>query len=104
MSEFFLDTQFDPGDHQRIANILAASGYSLAELDHILWRELSPVLSGNLASVAGKWNGFNMESVEQVILNRPAGLIRSWWSRVRGGSIAGNSWDAVRALLASQRA
>jgi hypothetical protein len=102
MSEFFLDTQLESADHARIAEILMASGYSLNELDYILWREVSPVLWSNLASMAGIWDGFDMKDVEEQILRRPAGRLRSWWCRISGGRLANEPWQAVRSILAQR--
>jgi hypothetical protein len=103
MSEFFLDTELDSADHNRIAQILIESGYSMDQLERILWRELCPVLGANLLPVAGEWKGFNMQSVEQQILQRPSGRLRSWWSRVSGGRMANHSWQPVRAILAKRQ-
>jgi hypothetical protein len=102
MSEFFLDTQLESADHTRIAEILMASGYSLDELDYILWREVSPVLWSNLASMAGIWDGFDMKDVEEQILRRPAGKLRSWWCQISGGRLANEPWEAVRSILAQR--
>lgn len=80
MSELFLDTQLDAADHARIAMTLASSGYSVDELDQILWSEVCPVLWGNCLCVAGAWSGFDMNEVERRILSRPAGAVRRWLS------------------------
>src|SRR5215207_1767739 len=92
MSGFFLDTELDDDDFSRIADVLAASGYSRIELDEILWRELCPVLGWNLAPVAGEWAGFDMKWVEERILHDPPGVIRRWRSYYGGGRIAKHAW------------
>jgi hypothetical protein len=58
-SEFWLDTELEAGDLQRIARTAAASGYSVAELRDIYLYEVAPVVSPNLLTVAGEWDGFD---------------------------------------------
>lgn len=58
-SEFFLDTELDSNDLDRIAEILADSPFSIEELKHIYDKEVSPVCSWNLLLIAGEWAGFN---------------------------------------------
>ena len=101
MSEFFLDTQLDPTDHLRIAEVLRASGYTLAELEQILWGELCPVLFANYLTVAGEWAGFDMDFVEQRILRHPAGCFSRWFSFLYGGNLARHDWRKVRTMLES---
>ncbi|MEI7732535.1 MAG: hypothetical protein WCO56_23390 [Verrucomicrobiota bacterium] len=60
-SEFWLDTELQDEDLQRIANIAAASGYTVAELRDIYLYEVAPVVSPNLLTVAGEWAGFDEE-------------------------------------------
>lgn len=104
MSAFFLDTELETHHHEQIAKVLLSSGYSNEELDAILWQELCPVLGCNLASIAGEWAGFDMNYVEDQILNHPAGAFRRWRSKVEGGWIAGVDWSKVLAILNSSRA
>ena len=40
LSDLFLDTELEAADHQRIAHVLAASGYPESELERILCREV----------------------------------------------------------------
>lgn len=66
LSELFLDTDVRLA-YVSIAETLAASAYSLAELRRILDDEVTPVLQGNLCQVAGEWCGFDEEwLVEQI--------------------------------------
>ena len=58
-SNFWLDTELQDSDLQRIARIAAASGYSVAELRDIYLYEVAPVVYHNLLMVAGEWAGFN---------------------------------------------
>lgn len=59
LSALWLDTELDDADLRGIADALAASGYTVAELRAIYLDELAPVLGPNLASVAGVWAGFD---------------------------------------------
>jgi hypothetical protein len=101
MSAFFLDTELTAADHARIADVLRESGYTLDELDRILWHELCPALWGNTVIVAGEWSGFDMAELERRILQRPAGAIRRWLSYYAGGRSARHDWAHVRAILAA---
>jgi hypothetical protein len=80
MSAFFLDTELDEKWRGEIAGTLLESGYSVEELERILWGEVCPVLWVNLMSVAGEWAGFDMGEVERRILSRPAGRVARWWA------------------------
>jgi hypothetical protein len=77
MAELFLDTELQPGDHLRIAAVLAASDYSEAELEDIFRCEVSPALESNLRSVAGEWTGFDREWLRKTLGPR-IGKRRPW--------------------------
>lgn len=68
LSDLYLDTWFDDGQMASMASRLAATGYSIGELEEILYRELHPHLITNLLSVAGEWAGFDMDWLEAKIL------------------------------------
>jgi hypothetical protein len=61
LSDFFLDTELQPDDHERIAKTLAATRYSEKELDGILVHEVCPACKWNMLCVAGEWAGFDRE-------------------------------------------
>lgn len=69
LSELFLDTDVD-ASLPSLAHCLAGSAYSEAELERILREEVQPLLQWNLLSVAGVWDGFDPEWLEQSILAR----------------------------------
>jgi hypothetical protein len=69
LSWLYLDTDLD-GQLPALADTLAASPYSLADLENILRRELHPVLQWNLLAAAGVWDGFDAHWLEQQILRR----------------------------------
>lgn len=58
LSELYLDTELDARNFDAIARSLAATGFATIEIRDILWREVHPVLSANLRSVAGVWDGW----------------------------------------------
>ena len=58
LSDLFLDTDVTPARAWR-AERLAASPYSLAEIEQILIDEVYPVCKYNLSCVAGEWEFFD---------------------------------------------
>ena len=80
LSDLFLDTEvnrFREGN----ARTLAASAYSMDELDAILREEVYPACSFNLSQVAGEWAGFDADWLERRIL-RGGPPPRPWWQRL----------------------
>ena len=61
LSEFYLDTELDERDKERIAGTLARSPFSLEELRYIELFEVHPVCIPNLFCVAGVWGGFSAD-------------------------------------------
>ena len=94
LADFFLDTELDDSDYERIANVLASSPYSIQDAEDILRHELYPVLIRNLRSVAGEWAGFDREwlrgSIKPRLNKRPKfrlpllqwSMVRDHWLRV----------------------
>jgi hypothetical protein len=68
LSDLFLDTQLQPVDHERIANVLCRSGYSVEELRAILDEEVAPAFVFNLLDIAGEWAGWHEEEVQEIML------------------------------------
>jgi hypothetical protein len=69
LSDLFLDTDTSLARSWRVG-ILAASPYSLDELQQILIDEVYPVCRSNRFSIAGEWAGFDPEWLERSILRR----------------------------------
>jgi len=67
LSDMFLDTDVSLFRDSRI-NKLAASPYSISELESILIEEVYPVCVGNLLCIAGEWEGFDERWLEEKIL------------------------------------
>jgi hypothetical protein len=102
LSSLFLDTDTSLLRDWR-AKTLAASPYSLNELDTILSDEVTPVCMWNLASVAGEWAGFDPEWLKERILRQPARP--RWWSFIsRRSALNDKEWRRTRELVESLRA
>ena len=78
-SDFWLDTELDEVDLQRIARTAADSGYTVAELRDIYLYEVAPVVYTNALSVAGVWGGFDEHSLHREARQRAEH--RSLWLR-----------------------
>jgi len=68
MTEFYLDTELTDRDIAYVARTCAASPYSLAELDRIMFCEVGPAFAPNLLSMAGEWAGWREEFIKERIL------------------------------------
>lgn len=79
LSDLFLDTDDSLAPSSRIG-VLAASPYSLDELEKILIDEVYLVCRPNLSSVAGEWTGFDPQWPEARILRRLQSPFRSFRS------------------------
>jgi hypothetical protein len=77
LSGLFLDTDTSLARSWRVG-ILAASPYSVEELQEILVDEIFPVCRSNLFSVAGEWAGFDAEWLERSILGRIRSPLHRW--------------------------
>ncbi len=82
LSELFLDTDTTVSRVERV-RVLAASPYSVEELEEILLDEVYPVCRTNLYSPAGEWAGFDEAWLERRILRR----LRSPFHRLRKFSL-----------------
>lgn len=59
LSELWLDTEHSPAALRMLAVDLAASPYTLAQIEDIHAQEVAPAVGSNLAGVAGEWAGFD---------------------------------------------
>jgi hypothetical protein len=93
LSDLFLDTDV-VALRERIAATLAASPYSLSELQEILVDEVYPACRGNMFSwPGGEWAGFDEVWLEQRILRRRQSPFR-WlhWLNLARVTVHG-SWN-----------
>jgi hypothetical protein len=77
LSGLFLDTDTSLARVWRIET-LAASPYSMDELQEILVDEVYPVCRPNLFTIAGEWAGFDPEWLETRILRRLRPTFHPW--------------------------
>jgi len=102
LSDFFLDTELDGKDYERIANILADSEYSVKELEEILRYEVYPGCIPNLYCVAGEWAGFDPDWLQERIL--PHKDKRPWFRKYPLASwMYQHHWKEVSPLVKSKR-
>jgi hypothetical protein len=105
LPELFLDTELQPSDHEVIARTLKESGYSLDELDAILFDEVTPAFGGNLLSVAGEWAGWPEEAVRDAVLPcvpasaRPS--IARWVRHRVFRAMIRDHWSSILACMAA---
>ena len=81
------------------SNILAASPYSLDEIERILLEEVFPVCRWNLLGIAGEWAGFDTEWLEERILQRRS----RFWSFGRIQVRCSREWRATRVAVEHRR-
>lgn len=113
LSDMYLDTDVSLSRDWRI-RVLAASPYSLDELEAILVDEIRPICSGNLRCVAGEWAGFDEAWLEERILARAASPRRPGLPRFlprvlprmlgRLADPASPEWELMRSAIVATRA
>lgn len=69
VSEFYLDTELNDGDYDRIAKTLIQADSNIDRLKAIDRYEVFPVLKGNLLSPTGIWSGFQEEWLHERCCN-----------------------------------
>ncbi len=65
LSKLYLDTELQEKDYEELAILFHSSGYSLSEIKEIHRYEVFPVLKNNLTSVAGVWDGFDPDWLQE---------------------------------------
>lgn len=100
LSSLFLDTDVSLLRNWRSA-ALAASPYSVEEIEEVLVQEVFPICSWNLFSVAGEWAGFDLEWLETEILRRWRPQRR--WSLGRSLVRRSREWRRTRETVVSIR-
>jgi hypothetical protein len=104
LSDLFLDT--DPSSsRQWRAEQLAASPYTLEQLEFILLDEVYPVCKYNLLSVAGEWAGFDQEWLQSKILRRLGSRLRFLHGLSLGRLTvpASAEWQATKVAIVAAR-
>jgi hypothetical protein len=67
LSDFFLDTELQTSDYERLAKVLAATKYTEGQIEDILIEEVFPVCKVNMCSMAGEWIGFDSDWLKEQI-------------------------------------
>jgi len=70
LSDFFLDNILQPDDRERIAQSLAATNFTVKEIEDILIGEVCPVCESNLLSIAGEWLAFDHDWLKEKVSPR----------------------------------
>ena len=102
LSTMFLDTDVSTSRDWR-ARMLAASPYSLPQLEQILIHEVYPVCQPNLRSVAGEWSGFDSEWLHDAIRMRPTSGVRAWFNLGKLTVPRHDEWVATKQLIEQAR-
>jgi hypothetical protein len=101
LSTLFLDTDVSLSREWR-SEILAASPYTMQELEEILAEEISPVCSWNKISVAGEWAGFDPDWLREKVLRNYR--TPSWLSRIgRKRILRSQEWRETKKLVTHLR-
>ncbi|MBX3397052.1 MAG: hypothetical protein KF841_16990 [Phycisphaerae bacterium] len=79
LATLFLDTDFTEEQLAQIAHSLRTTGYSIADMEHILEVELAPLLYVNRCSPAGEWSGFDTPWIENAVQNGRHREIHKWY-------------------------
>lgn len=113
LSDLFLDTQLSRDDLFDIARHLAATSFSVYELQSIMQDEVAPTLEKNLFVMGGQWGMFDREKeVIQPILARLDALsgraANGWfpflWFRRKWCMMNVNDdWQKILSLLKASR-
>jgi hypothetical protein len=105
LSEFFLDTELQKSDYERIAGILAATRYTEGQIEDILIGEVCPVCKWNAFDPAGEWIGFDRDWLKEKIGPRfgKRPRFRPWFV-LRHRWMYADNWDRVRARVSELRA
>jgi hypothetical protein len=70
LSEVFLDAEIPIADLQRLGRTLAASPYTVDEVEEILYDEVYPVCIWNLLCITAVWPLFETDWLQAEILKR----------------------------------
>ncbi len=100
LSDLYLDTDVD-ALRPSVARRLAALPLSLDEIEHILLREVHPVLCANLLAVAGVWTAFDPDWLAATIQRHRA---RPKWRRLADRFLRGEAQRQWRLLAPLVRA
>ncbi|WP_156992282.1 DUF7079 family protein [Paraburkholderia oxyphila] len=107
LSELFVGKELHDYDYAAITKALRESGYSLDELEHVLYQEVAPVFRSNLSPLAvPEMEGWSQDAVttevRAYLKHKPRGLshvLRRLVSTKALPELASERWTKVRTLL-----
>ena len=111
LSDLYLDNEIGEVEYKHIARQLIVSGYSVLEIEQILFEEVHPVLYINFKSVAGEWSGFGREFVEEAITEylkktQRSGILKTIKQKFKNIDVArfngfvSPHWNAIKSIMA----
>jgi len=103
LSEFYLDTELDRKDYERIATSLAQSKYSLDELRDILDFEVDHACKCNMLCLAGEWSGFHPDWIMEHIAPRKDKRPRFTFGPIYRAIVRSYHWYTVAELIKDKR-
>jgi hypothetical protein len=104
LSSLFLDTEISVLRDWRVRQ-LAASPFSLAQIEQILVDDVYPICRWNLLLVAGEWAAFDLEWLERSIHRRRASPLRFLrvFDLFNSRVLSWPEWQATKAAIAAAR-
>ena len=99
LSDLFLDTELGEPHLRHIARVVAASGYTEAEVEEILYGEVFPVCIWNMRSVAGEWAGFDVDWLQGRILANAGRFWKGWRLYQPSRWMIRDDWQKVVAFV-----
>ena len=94
LSDMYLDTDVTLSRSHRVS-VLVSSPYTIADIEWILKNEIHPVCCPNLVHIAGHWEGFDVDWLQQRILHRERSVWR-WFTGYWLFNPGGTEWIATR--------
>ncbi|HEX6041835.1 DUF7079 family protein [Longimicrobium sp.] len=111
IADLYLDNVVDARVIDSIARTLAASPFSVDELEAIYRYEVAPVVHGNLKTTAGEWAGWGHEWLREHMVPHVArsGRFSRWWADTRPGrwwmtADTRDDWQRVMRSVVDKRA
>ncbi|MEP6020701.1 MAG: hypothetical protein ABJ251_19685 [Paracoccaceae bacterium] len=101
MHVLWLDTDVEGIHLATSAQCCAKTAYTIAELEHIYWHEVYPVMRSNLWSVAGEWQPLELDALSAEILKRHRFGRAIWFKRFRHE--ANENWKQLRSKIEAAR-
>lgn len=102
LSDLCLDTEVTEDTIKHIASAIRRQEYTTEDAEYILFHEVMPPTYPNLLCVAGVWDGFDMQWLEDHILRRhahPPHHIISRFMQILYRKALASDWGRLRQVL-----